>query len=173
MQELWDVYDGAGNRIEGRISVRGKHDLLDFEYHMVVYVWIINDRNEVILSKRQKGRPFEGAWECTGGCVQRGEDSLKAAVREVREELGLLLDPGCGMLFCRYKRNYPRGAKALCDVWVFRQNFSLSEMVLQEEEVSEAKIISSDELRTMLCNGKFNKRYTYLGELLDTCCTPA
>lgn len=171
MRELWDVYDGAGNKIAGRVSVRGRHDLREFEYHMVVYVWIINDRNEVIISRRQKGKPFEGAWECTGGCVQRGEGSLEAALREVHEELGLSLNASRGKLFCRYKRNYPKGAKALCDVWVFRQNFDPSEMVLQKEEVSEAKMISSDELRAMLGDGKFNKRYTYLGDLLDTYCT--
>lgn len=170
MRELWDVYDGAGNRIEGRVSIRGRHDMREFEYHMVVYVWIINDRNEVIISKRQKGKPFEGAWECTGGCVQKGEGSLEAAVREVNEELGLTLDPSIGKLFCRYKRNYPKGAKALCDVWVFRQNFELSDMVLQKEEVSEAKIISSDELRAMLLDGKFSKRYAYLSDLLDIYC---
>lgn len=172
MRELWDVYDSAGNKIAGRVSVRGKHDLRDYEYHMVVYAWIINDHDQVIISKRQKGKPFEGAWECTGGCAQRGEGSLEAAVREVREELGLTLDPAKGQLFCRYKRNYPRGAKALCDVWVFRQNFDLSQMVLQKEEVSEAKIISSDELRAMLTDGKFSKRYTYLSDLLDTYCAP-
>ncbi len=171
MRELWDVYDGAGNKITGRVSVRGKHDLRDFEYHMVVYVWIFNDKNEVIISRRQKGKPFEGAWECTGGCVQRGEGSLEAALREVHEELGLTLDPSAGQLFCRYKRNYPKGAKALCDVWVFRQNFDLKEMVLQKEEVSDAKMISTDELRAMLLDGKFSKRYTYLGDLLDTYCT--
>lgn len=170
MRELWDVYDGAGNRIDGRVSVRGKHDLRDFEYHMVVYVWIINDRNQIIISKRQKGKPFEGAWECTGGCVQRGEGSLEAAVREVHEELGLTLDPADGKLFCRYKRNYPKGAKALCDVWVFRRNFALSDLVLQKEEVSAAKMISAEELREMLRDTKFGKRYTYLSDLLDVYC---
>lgn len=170
MRELWDVYDGSGKRIEGRVSIRGKHDLRDFEYHMVVYVWIINDRGEFIISRRQKGKPFEGAWECTGGCVQRGEGSLEAAVREVREELGLRLNPKYGKLFCRYKRNYPKGAKALCDVWVFCQNFELKDMILQKEEVSDAKIISSDELRAMLNDGKFSKRYTYLSDLLDVYC---
>ena len=111
MREYWDVYDAHGKKIEGKRSVRGRHDLAPNEYHLVVYVWIINDKNEFIISKRQKGRTFAGSWECTGGCALSGDTSLSAAMREVREELGLTLDSSKGERFKRYLRNYPAGAK--------------------------------------------------------------
>lgn len=170
MRELWDVYDSAGNVIEGRTSIRGRHDLREQEYHLVVYVWIISDDGRVILSKRQKGKTFAGAWECTGGCAQKGEDSLTAALREVREELGLSLDADKGHLYFHYKRNYPKGAHALCDVWVFHQNFALDEMTLQKEEVSDARMVSVQELRRMVAGGEFRKRYPYLPRLLREEC---
>lgn len=169
MRELWDVYDSAGNVIEGRVSIRGRHDLRDGEYHLVVYVWIINDDGQIILSRRQKGRTFAGAWECTGGCVQQGEDSLTAALREVKEELGVELDPCHGTFYSRYKRNYPKGARALCDVWVFRQNFTLSEMAPQKEEVSEVRMVTRRELEQMIDSDEFHKRYPYLPDLLKKC----
>lgn len=167
MREFWDVYDSAGNIIEGRVSIRGRHDLRDGEYHLVVYVWIISDDGTIILSRRQKGKPFAGAWECTGGCALQGEDSLTAALREVREELGLRLDPDRGTFYSRYKRNYPKGARAFCDVWVFRQNFTLSDITPQKEEVSEVRMVTREQLLGMIDDGEFNKRYPYLRGLLQ------
>lgn len=166
MRELWDVYDKNGNLIHGRVSVRGHHDLRDGEYHLVVYVWIINDDGKIILSRRQKGKTFAGAWECTGGCAQQGEDSLTAALREVNEELGLSLELENGHFYTRYRRNYPKGARALCDVWVFRQNFALSDLTPQKEEVSEVKLVGQKELLAMLSEQDFYKRYPYLRHLL-------
>lgn len=170
MQELWDVYDSQGNKINGRVSVRGMHDLGRTEYHLVVYVWIINRDNKLIISKRQKGRTFGGSWECTGGCVLMGESSLEAAVREVKEELGLELDPSNGEHFKRYLRNYPIGAKAICDVWVFRQDFDSNDFKLQVEEVSQAKFVSKSELKSHFKSGEFIKRYPYINKLIEKYC---
>ena len=167
VKELWDVYDTHGNIIPDRVSERGKHDLGPGEYHLVVFAWIINDKNEFIISRRQKGKIFAGKWECTGGCALVGDSSVGAAVREVSEELGLSLDADEGELFKRYKRNYPRGACAICDVWVFRKNFELSDMTLQKEEVSEAKIISAEELLELFGSSSYKKRYEYLPELVE------
>lgn len=170
MREYWDVYDARGNKIEGRRSVRGRHDLAPNEYHLVVYVWIINDKNEFIISKRQKGRTFAGSWECTGGCALAGDTSLSAAMREVHEELGLKLDSSKGEHFKRYLRNYPAGAKAICDVWVFRQNFSESDFELQIEEVSEARIVTVSEMINIMKNDDLGKRYPYLPKLIEKYC---
>lgn len=169
MRELWDVYDVDGNLIDGRVSVRGRHDLLEGEYHLVVYVWIICDNGKIILSRRQKGKTFAGAWECTGGCAQQGEDSLTAALREVREELGVTLDPNLGTFYSRYHRNFPKGARALCDVWVFRQNFTVADFSPQKEEVSEVRMVTRRELEKMIQRGEFYKHYPYLPELVKKC----
>lgn len=44
----------------------------------------------VLLGRRARG-PFEGCWEVPGGFVERGEHPADAAVREVREELGVAI----------------------------------------------------------------------------------
>lgn len=166
MKEFWDVYDADGNLISDRVKERGKHDLAPDEYHLVVFAWIINDKNEFIISRRQKGRIFAGKWECTGGCALAGDTSISAAIREVKEELGLTLLPEDGELFKRYRREYPSWARAICDVWVFRKNFELSDMKLQSEEVSEAKFVSADELLEIFGSGSYKKRYEYLPALV-------
>lgn len=167
MKEFWDIYNADGNVIPGHVTERGKHELRPGEYHLVVFAWIINDKNEFIISRRQKGKIFAGKWECTGGCALAGETSVGAAVREVSEEIGLTLDPSDGELFKRYKRNYPHGACAICDVWVFRGNFELSDMTLQTEEVSEARLVSAQELLELFGSAPYKRRYEYLPELVE------
>ncbi len=167
VRELWDVYGEDYKRIEGRVAVRGKHDLGQHEYHLVVYAWIISDDGKVIISRRQKGKSFGGSWECTGGCVKQGEASKEAVLREVREELGVVLPPESGSLYKRYKRRFPIGAKAICDVWVFRCNVDPADITPQKDEVSEVKIISCEELLEMQNKGVFRKRYGYIEEMLN------
>ena len=72
-----------------------------------------------------------------------------------------------GTLYKRYKRRYPIGAKAICDVWVFRQDVAADDFALQADEVSDVKIISLDELYDMQTRGVFKKRYFYLDDLIE------
>lgn len=169
MAETWDVYDEHGRIIDGKSSVRGMHDLCEGEFHLVVSAWIISSNGQIVISKRQKGKSYEGFWECTGGCAVKGEGSLAAVLREVKEELGISLDPKKGELFARYLRRYPVGASAICDVWVFRQDISQGSFVLQEDEVSDVRLVKRDEIERLAKQGKF-VQYHYLQKLLKKYC---
>lgn len=46
-------------------------------------------RDGHLLLGRRARHPFAGQWEAPGGFVERGEHPTQAAVREVREELGI------------------------------------------------------------------------------------
>ncbi len=43
----------------------------------------------VLLTRRPAGKPLAGLWEFPGGKVEPGEDPEDAAIRELREELGI------------------------------------------------------------------------------------
>jgi 8-oxo-dGTP diphosphatase len=47
---------------------------------------------EVLLIKRGKGRPFQGFWSLPGGHIEPGEPARAAALREVREEAGIVAE---------------------------------------------------------------------------------
>ena len=81
MKEVWDLYDAKGNKT-GYTLVRGR-PIPEGCYHLVVSVWIINNRGEYLLSQRHPDKPYPLRWECTGGAVLSGEDSLGGALREV------------------------------------------------------------------------------------------
>ena len=60
--------------------------------HREIHVWIYNKRGEIVLQKRSENQEtFPGMWDASvGGHVDLGEKPLEAAIRELKEETGLL-----------------------------------------------------------------------------------
>lgn len=63
-------------------------------------------------------------WECVGGSVLKGEDSLTGALRETKEEVGLSLDPEFGKLVRSTIGRVVNGVKFsdIVDVWLFKHD---------------------------------------------------
>ena len=95
--EIWDLYNEK-RELVGCDHVRGEK-IPDGCYHLVVHVWIRNGNGEYLISQRSADRPsFPLMWECVGGSVTKGEDSITGALRETREEVGVTLNPENGTL---------------------------------------------------------------------------
>ena len=171
MTEFWDVLDENGNKT-GRLRERGSMD--KGEYHLVVHVWIMNDKGEFLISKRTSNKPFPNLWECTGGSAVADDDSIITAVKEVREELGITLDPKNGQLFKRYTRHFENGSGDFVDVWLFRQTVVLSEVVFQKDETCDAMLAGKDKIIQMIDKGLFIGRelLPYLDDLFYFCDKP-
>ena len=137
--EMWDVLD-ENRRPAGRTHRRG--DAMPAgEYHLTVQVWVRNARGEYLLTRRAPNKGFSLLWETTGGSAVAGDDSLTAAMREVREETGLVLRPENGALM-----RSRRGNEDFCDTWLFRQEFDLDRIVLQPGETCGAMAATREEI---------------------------
>lgn len=164
--ELWDVLDERGNRT-GRTVERGQPMSQD-EYHLVVHVWVVNSKGEYLISRRTPNKSFPGMWEASGGSALAGEDSLTAAIREVREELGIDLDPRNGMVFRRYRRQH-YDFPDFVDVWLFRQEARLDDVALQPGETDGAMLATRAQIDTMIDEGRFVGRdvFFYIDDLFE------
>ena len=60
---------------------------------VVVAAALIDERGRVLIAQRPLGKEFSGLWEFPGGKVESGETPELALARELREELGIALDP--------------------------------------------------------------------------------
>jgi 8-oxo-dGTP diphosphatase len=147
--ELWDVLDEYGD-LTGRTIERGQ-PLKEGEYHLVVNIWIRNSMGEYLIQKRsEKVERWPGIWAATGGAAIKGESSLTAALREIREELGLSLKPDMLERVTRVRRK-----NVLSDLWLVSQDVCLEDIRMQKEEVSEVKYASMSEILAMTSNNEF------------------
>ncbi|MBR5536323.1 MAG: NUDIX domain-containing protein [Clostridia bacterium] len=156
--ELWDIYD-KDRTFTGRIQKRGE-PLQTGDYHLTVHVWLQHTDGRFLITKRAPNKGYAGLWECTGGSALSGDDSLAAALREVREETGLEIAPENGKIILSYQ-----GWDWFTDVWLFRQNFALDAVVLQPGETCDFRWCTADEILEM------NERdemvpFRYLNEFL-------
>ena len=56
-------------------------------------VALLDDMGRVLMQKRRAEGEHGGLWEFPGGKLESGESARDAAIREMREELGLEIDP--------------------------------------------------------------------------------
>lgn len=165
MTEIWDIVDEHGDP-KGYTHERGV-PMRQGDYHPSVTVWITNDRGEFLISRRAQGRRAAGMWEPTGGCTLAGETQLDAARREVKEELGVTLHPDNGAVYKSYTYPHSSGdGAAYITVWIFREEISPDEIILQPEETDAAKWMTQDEIRALVREGRF-VAYDYIDALFD------
>jgi len=89
-EEIFDVVNER-DEVIGRRPRREVHRL--GLKHRAVHVLVFNSRGEVFLQKRSMKKDRQpGVWDSSAsGHLDSGEDYDAAAVREVREELGVML----------------------------------------------------------------------------------
>ena len=157
--ELWDVYD-ENRKLTGSTHRRGE-PMKKGDYHLVVHVWLQNSKGEYLLTKRTPNKGFPNMWECTGGSALVGDDSLTAAMREVKEETGLSVLPESGKCVMSLKRE-----NNFCDIWLFRQDFDLKDVIYQPEETCGSMYADIGEIKRMLENGTLLP-FSYLEEFFE------
>lgn len=159
--ELWDLYT-EDRMPTGKTHVRGEKVPAGC-YHLVVHVWIQNVKGEYLISQRSASRPTcPLMWECVGGSVVAGETSLEGAIREVKEEVGLDLDPSTGKLVRSYLR-----ADDLLDVWRFSYDGDVSLENATTDEVAQVKWMTPAQVRELLESHKLVNTLTYFFTEVD------
>ena len=94
-------------------------------------VILFDDSNRVLLQKKTSDfQPAPNAWLFFGGGIERGEEPLKAARREILEELGIEINPSFFMK-TRYE-NMRSGRYGHDYTHVARFNIPLRELRLTE-----------------------------------------
>ena len=155
MPEYLDVRDYYGNK-RGIIVERGKHQHEDWWY-LCVHVYIMTSDGNFLIQQRAMAKEyFPGIWDITCGAALSGEDSVQAAIRETKEELGLDVSD-----FERTFLGTSHCYDCVNHIYLFRGNFKLSDLKLQEEEVMNVKLVPKDQLLDLIKNSEFKDEKYY------------
>ena len=148
MREERDLYN---NQLEltGKTYFKGD-EIPNGYFPMVVMIAIQNTDGKFLMQKRVESKG--GDWGVTGGHPKSGETPLEGIITEVREELGLDFsnekfteyDSGCDGNDC-YK------------MYFVNKDVDLKDVRIQEDELSEVKWFSMDELKHMVAIKELNE----------------
>ena len=166
--EIWDLFTKEG-KPTGKQHRRGD-PLPPGYYHPGVHVWIKNSKGEYLMSQRAADRPtFPLKWECVGGSVLTGENSLTGAIREVREELGITLNPHHGRLLFTVARDVVAGVPFYdyMYMWLFHYDGDFSLDDATTPEVAQAKWMTVEEIQELQNNGTLSPPLTYFFEFIE------
>ena len=99
------------------------------------------------------------AWECVGGSVLKGEESLTAALREVQEEVGIVLHSENGRKVLTQVRDFAGKVRVndINDVYLFEYDGLIPLAEATTDEVAQAKWMSRDEIMELYRNGDMVK----------------
>ena len=55
----------------------------------------IDADGRVLIAQRPAGKPMAGLWEFPGGKIETGEQPEQSLIRELKEELGIVVNEAC------------------------------------------------------------------------------
>ena len=145
--EIWDGYLSDGT-LAGVDIVRGE-PIPEGLYFLAVEILVRHTDGDYLLMQRDTGKPaFPGYYEATaGGAAQKGEDALTAAIRELREETGIICDDLIYLNNMLYH-------KMLCYQYLCLTNCDKSSVTLQEGETIAYKWVSESDFIEFINSGK-------------------
>ena len=163
--ELWDLYN-EHRQLTGRDHIRGE-EIPPGYFHLVVHVWIRNSNGKYLISQRSADRPMHPLkWECVGGSVLKGEDSLTGALRETKEEVGLTLNPKYGKIVRSTIGRVVNGVKFsdIVDVWLFKHDGPESLEMATTNEVAQSAWLDKGQIKELFDQGDFVDTLRYFFE---------
>ena len=144
--EYIDIYDRNKNKT-GKIKIRHKDELEENEYNIGVQLVILNQNNEILITQRSKNKMvLPGKWECNGGAIDAGETPIEGLEREIREELGIVLDRE---KIKYYKTVIKDDKHNIKDIFIYKDNIDINNLEFSDNEVSAAKYVTIEEYMDM------------------------
>lgn len=170
--ELIDLYDEETGLKNGKIVDK---DIAhrDGLWHKSVHILLFNESgNKILLQRRSLSKKLgAGRWDITvGGHVDTGEESLKAANRELKEELNL----ECELTYLKTIKEVFQindiDSREFVDIYVSYRDVNLEDIHLQEEEVIDVNWFTLDELEDMIQNKKILQHQEEFKIIRDIMC---
>ncbi|MDD2680906.1 MAG: NUDIX domain-containing protein [Patescibacteria group bacterium] len=159
--ELIDILDEDG---EDTGFVKAKSEVhANGLWHKTAHIWIVNSKNQILLQHRsEKKENYPNYWDISvAGHVSSGEDVEVAALREIKEEIGVDLSVDNLKLIGIIKHktilnNNTYFNNEFHHIYLVRLDLDINQLKIQAEELCGLKWVSVEELQAMLVNKQAN-----------------
>ncbi|MDE1865341.1 MAG: NUDIX domain-containing protein [Candidatus Micrarchaeota archaeon] len=162
-EELVDIYDKE-NKPNGMVKSRAEAHKSRL-FHRTVHIWVYTADSKVLIQLRANTEQNPNLWDLSvAGHVDAGEEPVDAAVREIKEELGIGIE--------RSKLEFimiNRDSYHFQYVYIFRFDGMLNKLKPQLEEVRELSLVPIDEFENGLRTSpdKYVMRGQYWFEMIN------
>lgn len=125
------------------------------EHKKCCVVLIFNDNGEVALQLRASDDDsYPAHWDTSaGGSIEKNEDEKESALRELEEELGIVVDLE---FVSKEDLTYPSWTKGItreAEVWIYKGKHE-GPFTPDQEEVQKVEFFSQEELGKMIESGE-------------------
>lgn len=164
--ELFDILTPDGKRTG---ALRRRCDVhRDGDWHGSVHIWVIRELDgdvEVLVQKRSEMKDsYPGCYDAAAtGHIDAGEDALRAALRELGEELGIVAKPADLILLDRLsisEDNIFNGKRfinnEICWVYLYNAEVFSDDIRFEEAEISAVEWQAATDILEALDNGDSN-----------------
>ena len=144
--EYIDIVD-ENNNPTGKVKEKQQaHE--DGNFHRTAHVWIINDKNELLLQKRSASKKTHpNCWDISGaGHIKAGESVVDGAIRELKEELGVEVEEKDLQYIVTIKSTKNPKNMEFQYVYLLNCNKEIEEYIFEDNEVSEVKYVTIEEM---------------------------
>ncbi len=162
-EEYIDILNADGSAI-GRACLKSEIHTKG-HYHNTAHVWFYNSKTEILLAQRSASKSIcPLLWDVSvAGHVDAGETIEQAAVRETREEIGIEISESnlekIGAYDCFQSYNNGIVDNEFHHTFIAKIGYTLKELILDKDEVAQAKFVSIPEFRELLKNSDLNSHF--------------
>lgn len=158
--EKRDLYD-ENRKLTGETILKGE-EIPEGRYIIVVLVFIQNSEGKFLIQKRSERK--NGKYATTGGHPKSGEDSIQGIITEVKEEIGLDINPEDLQLYFGGKSDKE---KVFWDDYYVKMDVeNIEKLELQAEEVESVCWLSVEEINKLMKQDKFFRNHYEEFEIL-------
>jgi len=161
--ELIDILDAKG-RSTGEVKLKSEAHQLGL-YHASVHIWFYTLGGFILFQKRANIKDtYPGLWDISvAGHIGAGESPIDSAVREIEEEIGLIVtkdDLDFVTIYLAEKKPKPDiFDNEFHHVYISELPSSVESLKLQKEEVDDVALFKIETIKKILENKAYNQQF--------------
>ena len=163
MDELIAILDAEGNAT-GKTCLKSIVHKTGL-YHATVHIWFYTTKGSILLQQRAASKIiYPLLWDVSvAGHINAAESFKSGAVREIKEEIGLIVDENDLVKIGVFKsfKKYDTGItdNEFHHIFIAELKVDIDKLICQKEEVEALKIVSTFAFEELLEGSKHNSHF--------------